>query len=83
MVFRLGNVWIKPIMTTKDDVPKSRVRFAYMMLNLSWLANLAVFAFCLWWSVASARGIGPDDANLVRHNNTNRAHSNPRTHPIV
>ena len=39
--------------------------FGYFMLALSWLVNLVVFAFCLWWCVASSRGMEKEDIEEV------------------
>ena len=64
-VFRLGNGWIDEIMNPVHDLTPREMRFAYSMLVLSWLANLVVFAFCLWWCVASSRGMEKEDIEEV------------------
>ena len=64
-IFRLGNGWIDEIMNPEYDLSARDMRFAYLMLALSWVANLAVFAFCLWWSVASSRGMEKEDTEEV------------------
>ena len=64
-VFRLGNGWIDEIMNPVHDLTPHEMRFAYAMLALSWLGNLVVFAFCLWWSVASSRGMEKEDIEEV------------------
>ena len=64
-VFRLGNGWIDEIMNPLHDLTPREMRFAYAMLALSWLGNLVVFAFCLWWSVAARRGMEKEDIEEV------------------
>ena len=64
-IFRLGNGWIDEIMNPEYDLSVRDMCFAYLMLALSWVANLAVFAFCLLWSVASSRGMEKEDIEEV------------------
>ena len=64
-VFRLGNGWIDEIMNPERDLNPREMVHAYVMLALSWVTNLMVFAFCLWWSVASSRGMEKEDIEEV------------------
>ena len=64
-IFRLGNGWIDEIMNPLHDLTPREMRFGYSMLVLSWLVNLVVFAFCLWWCVASSRGMEKEDIEEV------------------
>ena len=52
-------------MNPLHDLTPRQMRFAYAMLALSWLVNLVVFAFCLWWCVASSRGMEKEDIEEV------------------
>ena len=71
-VFRFGNRWIDAALKPAAEVPTGTRVWAWSALTVSWVVNLGVFALCMWWSVASARGLKREDTEEARRDSPQR-----------